>query len=55
MDIVINYRDIRAVYPSTHWLIIPAVDVHLTCGTVYKFSSIFERSHIIEAIQYMMR
>ena len=55
VDIVINYRDIKAVYPCTHLLVIPAVEIHLVCGTVYKFQSVFERGYIIEALHYMMR
>jgi len=55
IDIIVNYRDIAAVYPCTHLLIIPAVEIHLVCGTTYKFQSVFERGYIVEAIQYMMR
>ena len=51
IDIFINYRDIVDVQPSSHLFFFPAVDIHLVCGTVYKFSSFLERDNIIKMLR----
>jgi len=55
VDIVINYRDIVEVNPCTHFLIVPAVEIRLVCGTTYKFLSVFECDYIVDALRYMMQ